>query len=400
MPDKKNVIVVGGGYGGIAVAQLLDDDFNVFVVDRKDYFFHNIGATRGSVVPGYANNIILPYAKALKNGTVLCGDVTRIDGTSVHVKGQEPPVKADFVVIATGSSYAFPAKTTATTFRDARLMYSQSVQSLAEQPDERVLVVGGGPVGCELAGEIKAHHPKKTVTLVSRGVKLIGTDYPEKFCNKLQAALQCQGIIVKTGVTANVPSSEGVVEKPAKAVLSNGETLEVDRVFFCTGNSHVNNSCFEHTMPVNETGHVKVNEYLQVEGQTNVFAIGDCCDADKGKFAFLAQKMSDIAAHNIKALARGKPLPAKYSKLQVGSTIFVPVGPSSGASVVFGFTFGGFVTRLIKSKHLFSPVYAATVNAEYPDSKEVDIARPDALLSQKTSLPPSIVNALVPGRAQ
>lgn len=29
-------------------------------------------------------------------------------------------------------------------------------------------------------------------------------------------------------------------------------------------------------MPVNETGHVKVNEYLQVEGQTNVFAIGDC----------------------------------------------------------------------------------------------------------------------------
>lgn len=274
------------------MAQLLDDDFNVFVVDRKDYFFHNIGATRGSVVPGYANNIILPYAKALKNGTVLCGDVTRIDGTSVHVgrkrasscmdspsndrdvllqvKGQEPPVKADFVVIATGSSYAFPAKTTATTFRDARLMYSQSVQSLAEQPDERVLVVGGGPVGCELAGEIKAHHPKKTVpyhvtcrsparrlltarsypqvTLVSRGVKLIGTDYPEKFCNKLQAALQCQGIIVKTGVTANVPSSEGVVEKPAKAVLSNGETLEVDRVFFCTGNSHVGIDCCTNTV--------------------------------------------------------------------------------------------------------------------------------------------------------
>lgn len=49
-------------------------------------------------------------------------------------------------------------------------------------------------------------------------------------------------------------------------------------------------------------------------------------DADKGKFAFLAQKMSDIAAHNIKALARGKPLPAKYSKLQAGSMIFVPVG--------------------------------------------------------------------------
>lgn len=40
------VVIVGGGYGGVALAKALDSQCNVVLIDRKDYFFHNIGALR------------------------------------------------------------------------------------------------------------------------------------------------------------------------------------------------------------------------------------------------------------------------------------------------------------------------------------------------------------------
>ena len=44
--DKKVVLVVGGGFGGIEVAKAVEKKTNCALVDRKDYFFHNVGALR------------------------------------------------------------------------------------------------------------------------------------------------------------------------------------------------------------------------------------------------------------------------------------------------------------------------------------------------------------------
>ena len=44
--DKKVVLVVGGGFGGIEVAKAVEKKTNCAIVDRKDYFFHNVGALR------------------------------------------------------------------------------------------------------------------------------------------------------------------------------------------------------------------------------------------------------------------------------------------------------------------------------------------------------------------
>lgn len=178
----------------------------------------------------------------------------------IQLKGNDTAIAADFVVVATGSSYAFPEDTTPTAYQDARIMYSKAVQALA--PDERVLVVGGGPAGCELAGEIKAHYPQKSVssprcarvtfpadvqrtqvTLVSRSAKLIGADYPDKLSSKIKATMESMGIVVKTGVAAECAPRPGPdVEadaKPVKVPLSNGEIVEVDRIFFCIGYARV-----------------------------------------------------------------------------------------------------------------------------------------------------------------
>ena len=51
---------------------------------------------------------------------------------------------------------------------------------------------------------------------------------------------------------------------------------------------------------------VQVNEYLQVEGFTNIFALGDCCNTADKKMAVFAGKQAECVVANIVAEAGGK----------------------------------------------------------------------------------------------
>ena len=67
---KPVVLIVGGGYGGIQCAKSLDKtgQFFVILIDRKSYFFHNVGALRAAVEPDFARKILVPYDRLLING--------------------------------------------------------------------------------------------------------------------------------------------------------------------------------------------------------------------------------------------------------------------------------------------------------------------------------------------
>ena len=47
-----NVVVVGGGYGGVAAAMKLKDHCNLTLIDSRNSFHHNMGAQRSTVEPG------------------------------------------------------------------------------------------------------------------------------------------------------------------------------------------------------------------------------------------------------------------------------------------------------------------------------------------------------------
>ncbi len=68
---KPVVLIIGGGYGGIRCAKLLDKtgQFFVVLIDRKSYFFHNIAALRASVEEDFARKILVPYDRLLTNGS-------------------------------------------------------------------------------------------------------------------------------------------------------------------------------------------------------------------------------------------------------------------------------------------------------------------------------------------
>src|ERR1700677_1236938 len=109
-PRQPTVVIVGGGYGGTAVPKALDETANVVLVEPKDAFMHNVAALRALVDPTWLPRIFMPYDGLLTHGRVVRDRAARVEpDLVVTASGEEIP--ADYVVLATGSSYAFPAKT-------------------------------------------------------------------------------------------------------------------------------------------------------------------------------------------------------------------------------------------------------------------------------------------------
>src|SRR5438445_11003349 len=109
-PGKPTVVVVGGGYGGYAVAKALDATSDVVLVEPKDAFMHNIAALRALVDPSWLPRIFLPYGGLLSNGRVVRDRAVLLDPHQV-VTALGEVLSADYIVLATGSKYPFPAKT-------------------------------------------------------------------------------------------------------------------------------------------------------------------------------------------------------------------------------------------------------------------------------------------------
>src|SRR5438445_6463987 len=106
---RPTVVVIGGGYGGVNVAKALDGDVDVVLIEPKDAFVHNIGALRALVEPTFLPTIFLPYDRLLSHGRVVRDRAVEVSAHRV-VLASGKAIAADYVVLATGSTYPFPTK--------------------------------------------------------------------------------------------------------------------------------------------------------------------------------------------------------------------------------------------------------------------------------------------------
>lgn len=77
------------------------------------------------------------------------------------------------------------------------------------------------------------------------------------------------------------------------------------------------------------TGTLKVNDHLQVEGFTNIFAVGDCADVNEPKMAIHAALHADVAVNNIANSVSGKELKSYRTGKTHGRLSFCPSGRPS-----------------------------------------------------------------------
>lgn len=136
------------------------------------------------------------------------------------------------------------------------------------------MIVGGGPTGVELAGEIAVDFPDKKVTLVHRGSRLLEF-IGEKAGKKALNWLISKKVEVILGESVDLNNAADGVYK-----TSAGETINADCHFVCTGRP-IASSWLKKTMfaeSVDVDGRLMVDANLRVKGHRNVFGIGDITD--------------------------------------------------------------------------------------------------------------------------
>lgn len=136
-----------------------------------------------------------------------------------------------------------------------------------------------------------------------------------------------------------------------KVQTDKGTEVATNLVILCNGikiNSSAYHSAFENRLASN--GALKVNEFLQVEGYSNIYAIGDCADIKEPKMAYHAGLHANIVVANIVNSMKQRPLKAyKPGAL----TFLLSMGRNDGVGQISGFYVGRLMVRLAKSRDLF-----------------------------------------------
>ncbi|GAA2409233.1 NAD(P)/FAD-dependent oxidoreductase [Nonomuraea africana] len=324
---SRTVAVIGGGYGGSALAKALDAEADVILIDPRDAFINSAGSLRALTQPDWGSNMFFPYAEWLTRGTVLRDRAVSVDPGGVTLaSGQR--VEADYLVLATGSSYTYPAKPNADStdevLDDLRRTHKELVDA------ERVLILGAGPVGLELAGEIKEVWPYKHVTIVDPAEQLLA-DFRPELRQDLHRQLDDLGIQVRlgTGLTAPPPTEPGQAET-FTVTTTGGEEITAD-IWFRAHGVRVNSDYLDDGRLTTRTpqGQVPVTETLNIHGYDHVYAIGDITDVAEAKMAGYAMQHAEVVAQNIIAHLRGERPTAAYRPLP-HPMILLPLGPRGG----------------------------------------------------------------------
>ncbi|QWW18731.1 FAD-dependent oxidoreductase [Schaalia sp. 19OD2882] len=360
------VVVVGGGYGGVTVAKGLDPFAEVVLVEQKDEFVHHAAALRAAVDEVWQHTIFMPYTNLLKNGSFVQGTVSRVEGTTVHVFGREP-IEADYVVLATGSSYPFPAKYSSSRAQVAKARLDQLHANLRDA--KSVLLVGGGTVGIEFTGELASSFPDLEITIVERESDILSTPgYSEELRSEIRSQLEELGVRIITGTQLAYLPPHNVGELGHFVVhTTSGEAVEADTWFQCHG-ARPNSGYLagtEYEARLHPNGTIRVNANLQVVGSDRVYAVGDLTDVRESKRADAARQQARVVMANICAQIDGGEATHVYHPTK--EWVILPLGPTMGASQLLDAdgnsrVIGAEQTAEIKGTDLMVSVIRAQLN--------------------------------------
>ena len=366
---RPTVAVIGGGYGGFNAARALDEFADVMLVEPRDAFVHNVAALRALVDPEWLPRIFLPYDRLLANGRVIRDRAVAVDGRSITLaSGAE--LGPDFIVLATGSTYPYPAKSGTDETATALVRYGASHEELVQAG--HVLIVGAGPTGLELAGEISDRWPEKQITILEPEPEILAGPYRQQLREEVRRQLEQRGVefVLGEALTAE-PESPPVTFGPFAVSTGAGRTIQADIWFRCYGltpvSDYLRGDLASARLP---DGSIEVTPELQVAGQTHVFALGDVAAADL-KTAGRAGREAEVVVANIRALLEGGKLRV-YEPMP--PAIVIPLGPGGGASELPGedAVVGPDRTAAIKGEHMFVDTYHGLFGLTVPATGGAD----------------------------
>ena len=311
----KTVVIIGGGFAGASLAKKLEKSFSVSLIDTKDYFEFTPGILRTIVHPKHMKKIQVLHSYYLHSSRLIRGEVTDFTSQDVFIGKRKIPF--DYLFVCSGSRYNTPIKEKNIVLPNRADTLRKAHQKLEQA--QSVLIVGGGIVGVELAGEISHFYPKKHVTLVHSKECLM-----ERCVPRVQSYVK--NYFFQRGV--NIVYNQRLEVKSGKFILSSGEEMKADLCFFCTGITPNTEFFRKHfSSSLNERKQVKVKETLQLEHYPHIFVVGDLNDIQEEKTAQSAEKQAAVAALNLFALEEGRKLSSYHTFPKV---MVISIGRFSG----------------------------------------------------------------------
>ncbi|XP_078614183.1 ferroptosis suppressor protein 1-like [Branchiostoma floridae x Branchiostoma japonicum] len=302
-----HVLIVGGGYAGIQLAKSLKNKARFTLIDPKEMLYHNVGAVRSCTEPGFVKKIMIPYAPTFgenfKQGTVTAINAT--EKTVLLSSGET--VKYSHLVLATGSTGRFPwSLPDGMTTAAAVVEKSEGVLKLV-QAAKKIVIIGGGAVGTEIAAEIATDYKDKEVTLIHNRDILVNGESSDAFQKRLKEILEKLGVKLVLGErVTNLDELPSDMVETASVMTDKGTEISADLVIPCTGlkvNSMAYNDSLAFSMEDN--GSLKVNNFFEVQGTEGIYAIGDCTNIPETKMAYRAGMHAELLAKNILAQETG-----------------------------------------------------------------------------------------------
>jgi NADH dehydrogenase len=364
--NQKKVVIIGGGFGGIAVAKKLAKTRGVEVVlITKNPFFEYYPALYKLVTGALAIEVCVPYKEIFYN----CKEVSVIEGFYQSYDAEKKTVTLldgqtfsyDYLVLAMGSEtnyFTIPGiEEYAFSFKSAQeaLALKDHFRNLLEQSknipkDElvkrfHVTVVGGGPSGVELAGDIttylrrmtKRYHIDPsfvTVDLIESNARVLAM-MPEKVSQKAEARLR--------RLKVNIYTNRTLQSQDLDTMTASGMTMRAGTVIWTAG-TKINQSFM--SLPLDAKKRVAVTSTLALPADSSVFVVGDGAGAQGAGLAQGAIAHGAYVGEEISALIKGKTI-APYTGKTMG--YLVPIGHHWAVFTYKKFVMTGLIPWLMRS---------------------------------------------------
>jgi NADH:ubiquinone reductase (H+-translocating) len=354
------VIIVGGGFGGLATAKALrNTSVAVILIDRSNHHLFQpllYQVATSELSPGQIGSAIRNILRKQRNTTTILAEVTGVDREQrcVFVSDadrSEVPVRYDFLVLATGATHSYfghdefaahaPGLKTLADAVSIRNKVLQAFEQAEAEEDPRrhrdlltFVLVGAGPTGVEMAGalailvrnslksEFRRIDPTSArIVLVDRGPRVLGT-FSERLSAAAQKRLEALGVEVRLGQSVDHIDANGVIVA--------GERILSEAVFWTAG---VAPSPAGHWLDAttDRAGRVRIQPDLSVPGHPEIFVIGDTATLDQDGHplpgvAQVAIQQGRYAARLIRRRLAGMPAPPPFRYFDKGNLAVVGKG--------------------------------------------------------------------------
>jgi NADH:ubiquinone reductase (H+-translocating) len=327
-----HVVVVGAGFGGLsATEELSKEGFRVTLLDRFPYntfqpLLYQVAT--GGLNPGDVTYALRFFAARHEGVRFRCAEVVAIDHDQQEVICDDGVrVGFDYLVIGNGittnhfgipgaEEYTMSMYTRAEALKVRDTIFG-SLEIIAGRSDPNtsgftVVIVGGGPTGVEMAGQLAE---LKTETIPSiypelnpARVHVVLVEMTEHLLAPFDDSLRRYALkeLIKRGVDVRLKTAISEVE-PDRVDFKDGSSMPVDLVIWAAGVSG-DPLIRDWGLPIGRAGRIEVNDDTRVVGEERIFAIGDGSMIVNNPLPQLGQpaiQMGKFAAKQIARLHRG-----------------------------------------------------------------------------------------------